>query len=58
MLHHESYFRSRGELSQYEAEIQGLNEERNALKLLGEQKKEKSRAFELSWLRLKKNRAN
>lgn len=40
MLYHEAFFRSRGELSQYEADIQGVTEEKNTLKILDEQKEE------------------
>ncbi|XP_019248800.1 PREDICTED: uncharacterized protein LOC109228073 [Nicotiana attenuata] len=40
VLHHEAFFKSRREFSRYEAEIRGLIEEKNALKLLGEQKEQ------------------
>ncbi|XP_070040794.1 uncharacterized protein [Nicotiana tomentosiformis] len=39
-LHREAFSRSRAELSRYEADIQRLTEERNALNLLGKQKEE------------------
>ncbi|XP_070013506.1 peroxisomal and mitochondrial division factor 1-like [Nicotiana sylvestris] len=38
VLHHESLFKSRRELSRYEAKIQGLTKEKNALRLLAEQR--------------------
>ncbi|XP_070032453.1 uncharacterized protein [Nicotiana tomentosiformis] len=39
-LHREACFRSRAELSRYEADLRGLTEERNALKLLCGQREE------------------
>ncbi|XP_070031819.1 uncharacterized protein [Nicotiana tomentosiformis] len=38
VLHHEVFFQSRRELSQYEAEVRRLTEERDAFKLLSEQR--------------------
>ncbi|XP_070046749.1 COP1-interactive protein 1-like [Nicotiana tomentosiformis] len=38
VLHHEAFFLSRGELSLYEAKNRGLTEERDAFKLLSEQR--------------------
>ncbi|XP_070057878.1 protein CROWDED NUCLEI 1-like [Nicotiana tomentosiformis] len=39
VLHHEALLQSRGELSRYEAEVRRLTEERDAFKLLSEQRK-------------------
>ncbi|XP_070057402.1 uncharacterized protein [Nicotiana tomentosiformis] len=38
VLHHEAFLQSRGELSRYEAEVRRLTEERDAFKLLSEQR--------------------
>nr|XP_033513328.1 uncharacterized protein LOC117278004 isoform X2 [Nicotiana tomentosiformis]XP_033513329.1 uncharacterized protein LOC117278004 isoform X2 [Nicotiana tomentosiformis] len=38
MLHREAFFQSRVELSRYEAEVRRLTEERDALKILSEQR--------------------
>ncbi|XP_070056995.1 uncharacterized protein [Nicotiana tomentosiformis] len=42
-LHREAFSRSRAELSQYEADLRGLTEERNTLKLLCLQKEEETK---------------
>ncbi|XP_070047450.1 uncharacterized protein [Nicotiana tomentosiformis] len=44
-LHREAFSRSRAELSRYEADLRGLTEERNALKLLCGQKEEEIKDF-------------
>ncbi|XP_070036861.1 uncharacterized protein [Nicotiana tomentosiformis] len=42
-LHREAFSQSRAELSRYEADLRGLTEERNALRLLCGQKKEETK---------------
>ncbi|XP_070049633.1 uncharacterized protein [Nicotiana tomentosiformis] len=43
VLYHEVFLRSRGELSRYEAKIRGINEKRDAFKLLSELREEEAK---------------
>ncbi|XP_070044920.1 uncharacterized protein [Nicotiana tomentosiformis] len=45
VLHHEVFLQSQGELSRYEAEVQRLNKERDAFKLLNKQRKGELKGF-------------
>ncbi|XP_070040563.1 uncharacterized protein [Nicotiana tomentosiformis] len=58
MLYHETFFRSRGELCRFEAEIRGLTEERDTFKLLSEQREGEARGLRAELEATRKEQTN